>query len=183
MGLLSDELHDDFGGDPLLEKLDGGLPSAVDVRIADVLGNLTEAGIDDVFKYFGPLRALTRLDDTVVEGFPVYDDGTEETDDPPNGPLGESDEMPGVPVEVEADPTLVDSGKLAVTFDEMLDAELEPGICVEIDELLEDSTDADGTDELWLRGADVELDGVVVDEGGLDVPVASEPDADEDVAV
>jgi len=65
----------------------------------------------------------------------------------------------------------------------MLDAELEPGIRVEIDELLEDFTDADERDELWLRGADVELDGVVVDEGGLDVPVASEPDADEDVAV
>jgi len=105
---VSNEFPDAFCGDPLLEELDGGLPSAVDVEIADVLGDLTEAGIDDVFKYFGPLRALTRLDDKVVERFPVVDDGTEETDDPPNGPLGESDEMPGAPVEVEADPTLVD---------------------------------------------------------------------------
>jgi hypothetical protein len=145
------------------------------VEVADVLGDLTEAGIDGVFKYFDPLRALTRLDDTVVEKLPVDDDGTEEIDEPPSGPLGDSDEMPGALVEVEADPTLVDRVKLAAMLDEIVDAE--------IDELLEDSTDTDERDEVWLRGSDIELDGAVVDEGRLDIPVASEPDADEDVGV
>lgn len=166
---MSGELPDVFGGDPLLEEQDGGgLPSAVDVETADVLGDLTEEGIDDVFKYFDPLRALTRLDDIVVEKLPVDDDETEEPDEL---------------VEAEADPTPVDRVKVAATLNEILDAELEPGICVEIDELLEDSTDTDERDEVWLRVADVELDGVVVDEGRLDVPVESEPEADEDVEV
>ncbi|OCK78957.1 hypothetical protein K432DRAFT_383468 [Lepidopterella palustris CBS 459.81] len=107
----------------------------------------------------------------------------EETDELPSGPLGESDAMPDAPVEIEADPTLVGWVKLAATPVEIVDAELEPGIRAEIDELLKDSTDTDERDEVWLRGADVELDGAVVDEGRLDVPVASEPDADEDVAV
>lgn len=110
-------------------------------------------------------------------------DRTEEPDEPPNGPLGESDEMPGAPVEVEADPPQVEWDKLAATFDEIVDAGLEPGIRVEIDELFEGSTDTDERDEVWLREANVELDGAVVDEGRLDVPVTSEPDADEDVEV
>ena len=168
IGPVSNELPDAFGGDLPLQELDGGLPSAVDVEIVDVLGDLTEAGTDDVFNHFDPLGAPMRPDDIVVEMLPVDDDGTEETDEP---------------VEVEVEPTPVDRVKLAAMLDEIVGAEVELGMRVEIDELLEDSTDADERGELWLRVADVELDVAVVDEGRLDVPVASELDEDEDVEV
>jgi hypothetical protein len=215
-------LPDAFSADPLFEELDGGLPSAVDVEIADILGDPTEAEVSGGFRYFAPLTILAILDDTVVETLPVDDDGTEEIDGPPKGPLGENDvipgalaqaevnptlgdwvklavteeidephngllgetdEMPGALAEAEADPTLVDWVKLAAMLEEITDAELEPGICVGIEELVELSTDTDERDEVWLKGASVELDGAVLDEGRLDVLVSSEPDADENVAV
>jgi len=91
--------------------------------------------------------------------------------------------MPGALPEVEADPMPVGWVKLAAMLDEIVDAELEPGICVEIEELHGDSTGTDERDEVWLRGADVELNEAVLEKGGLDVPVASEPDADEDEEV
>jgi hypothetical protein len=102
---------------------------------------------------------------------------------PDAGPLGESDEMPGAVAEIEANPMPVDWVKLAATLEGIVCAELEPRICVEIDEVLEHSTETGERDEVWLRGPDVELDKAILDEGEMDVPVASKPDADEDEEV
>lgn len=189
---MPDGLPSIFVGKPLLEEPDGGLPSAAGVEIADRFGDngklvdglegLTEAGIvDDVFEYLGPLGVLKRLDNTVVGRFPVDDDGTEEPDEPPNGPLGESDERPSAPVEVEIDGALGDLVKLDVTLNETVDGEIEPGIPVEIEEMLEDSTETDEENEFWPRESDVKLDRTVVDGKGLDVPVEDEPKAEEEV--
>jgi hypothetical protein len=104
---MLDELLNAFSGNLLLEKLESGLLSIVNVEIANVLGDLTKPGIDNVFKYFDPLKALTRLDDIVVEKL-LVNNRIEETDKQPNSPLKESNEMPKALVEVKANPMLVD---------------------------------------------------------------------------
>ena len=104
---MLDELLNAFSDNLLLEKLESGLLSIVNVEIANVLGDLTKPGIDNVFKYFDLLKALTRLDDIVVEKL-LVNNRIEETDKPLNSPLEESNEMPKALVEVKVNPMLVD---------------------------------------------------------------------------
>jgi hypothetical protein len=104
---MLNKLLNAFSGNLLLEKLESGLLSIVNVEIANVLGDLTKPGIDNIFKYFDPLKALTRLDDIVVEKL-LVNNRIEETDKPPNSPLEGSNEMAKALVEVKANPMLVD---------------------------------------------------------------------------
>lgn len=179
---MLNELLNAFSGNLLLEKLESGLLSIVNVEIANVLGDLTKPGIDNVFKYFDPLKALTRLDDIVVEKL-LVNNKIEETDKPPNSPLKESNEMPKALVEVKANPMLVDQVKLAITLGKIVDIKLEPKIHVKIDKLLKDSTNTNKRDKVQLKGASIKFDRAIVNKGRLDVLVVSELNANKDVMV